>query len=145
MPPLDQWVIINQESAPDWVIFHVPFSPDFNRKFKDSIPYGFRQAVWSSATPPKFCYWTVHQTYVSTLEKLIRLHWPESTIRHRTQKATLQLRQQPDFIKDIFDACPGQNIDRVYRALSLAFHPDVGGDNETMKKINLEYEGRKKK
>ena len=38
-----------------------------------------------------------------------------------------------------------EELKTAYRRLVLAYHPDRGGDNETMKRINYEYSRRLKK
>lgn len=44
-----------------------------------------------------------------------------------------------DWVKELFATVPKAHVQRVYRALASAFHPDVGGDAETMKRINAAY------
>lgn len=38
-----------------------------------------------------------------------------------------------------------EELKTAYRRLVMAYHPDRGGDNETMKRINYEYSRRLKK
>ncbi|MBN1952401.1 MAG: hypothetical protein JW801_14465 [Bacteroidales bacterium] len=38
-----------------------------------------------------------------------------------------------------------EELKSAYRRLVMTYHPDRGGDNETMKKINYEYSHRLKK
>ena len=41
-----------------------------------------------------------------------------------------------------FETCKTlDELKSVYRKLAMKYHPDVGGDTETMQKINAEYEG----
>lgn len=52
----------------------------------------------------------------------------------------------PDFnwVDELFAELPSQALTRVYRSLAYAFHPDVGGNPEIMKQINLAYERRRR-
>ena len=38
---------------------------------------------------------------------------------------------------------PNGNMDKIYRSLAGALHPDVGGTNELMTKLNQAYEEAK--
>lgn len=49
--------------------------------------------------------------------------------------------EQGDWVKELFNILPFQHRQRVYRALAAAFHPDVGGDQEVMKRVNVAYDG----
>lgn len=44
-------------------------------------------------------------------------------------------------MKDFFNGCTSlQELKMVYRQLAKKYHPDLGGDTETMKEINRQYE-----
>lgn len=45
-----------------------------------------------------------------------------------------------DWVEDLFAAIPPEARTKVYRALAAGLHPDVGGDPELMKRINVIYD-----
>ena len=44
------------------------------------------------------------------------------------------------WISEMFAVVPTRHRERVYRALSMCLHPDVGGSNEMMRALNVVYE-----
>jgi len=47
------------------------------------------------------------------------------------------------WISDLFAVVPTRHRERVYRALAVACHPDTGGSNALMARLNAEYDRRK--
>lgn len=46
------------------------------------------------------------------------------------------------WLVDLFAAIPDESVDRVYRALSVALHPDHGGSTELMAVVNRVHDVR---
>jgi len=54
----------------------------------------------------------------------------------------VQIAVKTDWVEELFRSVPVEHLQRVCRALAAAFHPDVGGDLEIMKRVNMAHEKR---
>lgn len=54
----------------------------------------------------------------------------------------IEVEDDTDWVTLIFDVVPNAHRQSLYRVLSRAFHPDTGGDTETMKRINEAYNNK---
>jgi hypothetical protein len=48
----------------------------------------------------------------------------------------LAIQQAPAWLNAAFRACTREQRSKLYRQLSIVFHPDAGGDEELMKALN---------
>lgn len=120
-----------------WLRVHSPYSANFVDYLKINISSGDREPVFREVDgKKKFDYWRIRSTCLEDIYKLMSDFWPDQDI-------VSDLDQGDDWVDTLFQLLPEGKLDIVYRALSQAFHPDVGGDEETMKRINLAYEIRK--
>lgn len=123
------------QGEPGWVKVITPFSRDFVDRLKLAVPYPHRRIKLN--TLGKFECWEVSVAYLNETVKLIRECYPGIEIESDLTT------EESDWVTSAFDACPRQSLDKLYRALSSVFHPDVGGDNKTMSRINTEFQRRR--
>ena len=71
---------------------------------------------------------------------MLKMHYDEVTTDLLTPVADNLF--QPVF--DAVKALPDGTLERVYRALASAIHPDHGGTNDLMTALNQAYESTKK-
>jgi hypothetical protein len=58
-----------------------------------------------------------------------------TTVDDRSEAAT-------DWLVEMFASVPDEHVDRVYRALSVALHPDHGGSTRLMAAVNRVHDDR---
>lgn len=121
----------------DWLRIVTPYSRNFVDYLKLNISPSDREPVFHEVDgKKKFDCWRIRRTCLDDIYKLMADFWPGRDI-------VSDLDQGDSWVDTLFQLLPEGKLDVVYRALSQAFHPDVGGDVETMKRINLAYEIRK--
>lgn len=121
----------------DWLRVYSPYSRNFVDYLKLNIAPQDREPIFhESEGKRRFDCWRVRRTYLDDITKLLSDFWPNEDI-------VSDLAEDSDWVDQLFAVVPDAKLDTVYRALASAFHPDVGGDTETMKRINLAYEIRR--
>jgi len=91
---------------------------------------------------PDARFWEVQEMHLEKLITLLEKHFDEIETDLLSEEAV------PDnLFKPVFEALkqlPNGQMDKVYRSLSMACHPDVGGSDLLMKQLNEAYQGVKK-
>ena len=111
-----------------------PFVQDFVDSLKEEVPSSHRQ--WD----PIAKHWEISETYLPELSRLLQQYFVEVTTDLRNPPP---IREGTDFAV-IFQLCSPQNRARLYQSLAFAFHPDRGGSDEIMVRINHAWEASKK-
>jgi len=125
----------------DWIRVISAYDPEYVESLKAWIPSSERR--WS---PHEYC-WRVRATYKDALTNILKEH---GFVIVESRKSSSQPRSSPtsseptDWVKAIFDVCPSQHLERLWRGLQNVFHPDIGGDTNIAKRINTEYQKRSK-
>lgn len=121
----------------DWLRVYTPYSRNFVDYLKLSIAPQDRQPIFhESEGKQRFDCWKIRRTYLDDIVKLLNDFWPGTEIVSDLDEGT-------DWLDRLFEVVPDSKLDLVYRALAQALHPDVGGDEELMKRLNLVYEIKK--
>lgn len=87
------------------------------------------------SVPQKYRYfddgaWFVHEKHIDEVKQLGSAEGPTTTPGGLDDYAILHLRRD----------APMVIVDAVWRALAKLHHPDVGGDEETFKKLSAAYQ-----
>lgn len=128
---------ILKDQQEDFIRIYSPYSPVFVEYLKANVPVVDREPVFREVGgKKKFDYWKVHRMYLNDIVKLINDCWPDQEIES-------DLVEDSDWIDEMFRVIPDNKVDFVYRALAQCLHPDVGGDEELMKRLNIAYQRRK--
>lgn len=121
----------------DWLKIYTPYSQNFVQYLKLNIAPQDREPIFHEVEgKQRFDCWKIRRTYLDDIVKLMNDFWPREEI-------VSDLDEGSDWIDKLFAVVPDSKIDLVYRALAQALHPDVGGDEELMKRLNLVYEIKK--
>jgi len=124
-----------------WPFYYVSFSydPDLIACLKDEIPRGYRKwvpesKVWQISGD----YWGIAAGILTSFGYTLRdadtRRWQQETKAH-TNDDTDALR-----ILHLTEGAPPELIVAAYRVLAKIHHPDRGGGNDDMVRINLAYE-----
>ena len=125
---------INRSDTKGWVDVVSPYNADYIEDLKTVIQPSHRK--WD----PNQKVWRVSEIYLEELVGLLKMHFDEVT-------TNLTEPEQPavdNIFKPVFSALKGDDMDKVYRALAFALHPDRGGSAEQMSKLNQAYQEVKK-
>ena len=134
-------VIVNDPNDSRWVDVVTPYDTDFVRSFKETIPSEDREYL------PNHRIWRVHMPYVNDVKYLIKRHFPNDPVEVKLKQEQVEEIPKKDWPEGVIDACPDAQLERLLKALSLCFHPDVNPnvDQNYMKKINSAYQRRRRK
>lgn len=125
-------------SAKDgWVNVSMPYDPPCIEDIKSWIETSGR--MWNPITK----FWEVKEIHLETLVSILKKHFGDKV----TQNLTTEVASPKNLFVPVFEALkklPNGDIKRVYRLLAQAFHPDAGGTNELMSKLNEAYSEVKK-
>ena len=131
----EEKLAILQTNDPEWLAVITPYNRQFVEFFKINIEPRFRQPVYNENG--KFVHWRVHRVCLEDIIKLIEDFFPGQEIESDL------VEDEGSWIEEMFRVIPDGKVDLVYRALAQALHPDLGGDEELMKKLNTAYQARK--
>jgi len=133
---------ILRSSKEGWILVSAPYLPDITPHMVEDI----KSYIDSSSRKwnPDTKYWEVKESCLETLITILKKHFGAD---HVTQNLTTEETVPSNLFKPVFEALkqlPNGQMDKVFRALSMACHPDVGGSNELQKKLNDAYTEVKK-
>lgn len=120
-----------------WVNVSMPYDPKCIEDIKSWIETSGR--AWNPDTK----FWEVKEVYLGTLVTILKKHFGDNV----TQNLTTEEAVPENMFVPVFEALkamPNGGVKIVYRALASAIHPDKGGSNELMSKLNQAYEEVKK-
>jgi hypothetical protein len=125
---------INRSEQRGWVDVHTPFNSDFVKKLKDNIQPSHRK--WN----PQQGVWHVNELFLDVVVELTKHYFDEVTTDLLNEEPT----QLPaNMFLPVMQALPKDTVDKVYKALAVAIHPDHGGSNELMSQLNQAYQSVK--
>lgn len=135
---------------------YTPFDPKFTEELKRIVPFRHRQPQFTmnGQGKKKFAYWLVSRLYLTELVELCNRYWPDQVVEsdladdyacsENTLSEDMPYEESTHapcaWIHELFERCPKKNVHTLYRGLSLAFHPDHGGDTKVMQQINVVYD-----
>lgn len=115
-----------------WIDIITPYSRDFVDNLKETVQPGHRK--WD----PDNKIWTVSEIYLEQVANLLKQYFDE------VETDLLEPMAQPENIfVPILSLIRDEDLDRVYKLLCFAVHPDRGGNEESMKLLNIAYSERK--
>ena len=127
---------ILRSSKQGWLNVVTPYKKKFVEELKTWIQPSHR--MWN----PNARLWEVQEMHLEKLITLLEKHFDE------VEHDLFAEEQVPsNMFKPVLEALKGLsngNLDKIYRQLAVAVHPDHGGSNELMTKLNRAYEEIKK-
>jgi len=123
---------VNRSVLTGWVDLVTPYNAGFVRDLKESIQTSHRK--WN----PDMKVWQVNQIYLDKAVLLLKKYFDEVTTDLLTEPEVPANLFKPIF--EILRKLPNGNMDKIYRTLAMAVHPDHGGSDELMKKLNEAYQ-----
>lgn len=124
-----------------WYDISFKYIPELIQNIKELIPSSMRNY------DPEKRLWSIHYSALKDAKNILELYFDSvvaEEFKHEEPKKefykTSNEFPERDIFERIFEVCPPQNIDSLYRTLSKSFHPDTGGSDAYMKKINTIYE-----
>jgi len=128
--------IVRSSLGQGWVDVVSPYDRDYVEELKSSIQPSHRK--WD----PQSQVWHVNELYLEELVALLKKHFDEVTTNLLSEEPVPSNLFRPVFeaLKDL----PNGNLDKVYKQLAVAVHPDHGGSDELMKKLNEAYQETRK-
>ncbi len=128
---------IMQSSRKGWYDISTPFNADFVDKLKALIPGNAR--TWNKESKM----WSVIETHLEDAVNLLKLYYAEviTTIGQEKEQDTGNMFAR---VFEAMKGLPKENVDKTYKALATALHPDHGGSNELMMQLNQAYQEHNK-
>lgn len=114
-----------------WLTIITPYNANFVDELKSTIQPSHRQ--WD----PSAKAWRVNEIYLEELVPMLQRYFDEIETDLTTEPSSNNL-----FV-EVFKIVNGQYRDKVYYALAQALHPDHGGSQELMTKLNAAYQETK--
>lgn len=122
-----------------WVRIVTPYHKEFIEALKYNIPGSLR--YWDNVDKV----WEVNALYLDVLIDIMKKHFKDVSADLNSGNDTAEIENIFEPLFDILKDLPTGEMDRVYRALSMALHPDRGGSAEQMKKLNEVMDKYRKK
>ena len=130
---------IGRGDVSGWLKIIVPWipgkTPDFVDELKSTIQPSHRS--WNPDTKA----WAVNEIFLEELIPMLQRYFDEIETDLTTEPTAPE-----NLFKPIFEALkglPNGNLDKVYKQLAVAVHPDHGGSDELMTKLNQAYQESK--
>ena len=123
---------ILKDTIPGWIKVLTPYKADFVDELKSTVQPSHR--VWE----PVEKVWRVHDIYLEELIGMLKRHFDEVT-----QDLVGAEEVSGNMFEKLFEVITNGTGEKVYRVLSLALHPDHGG-NEGMKQLNAAWQKAKR-
>lgn len=123
------------------IALKTPYDPGFVAALKNTVPGHERK--WD----PVAKLWTVDHLWRREVENLCRIFYgaveviDKQSRRYETPRTPLKAGTG-DWAAQLFASTPKELHEKIYRALSRVLHPDVGGDTEAMKALNIANDKR---
>lgn len=126
----------NDRITSPWVLVSFPYDPDYVEIIKRVVPKGSRS--YNANTKA----WTIGSHYRRTLENAfdqlerIRANRYDTPPQRAAHHGT---RPLDDVFRELFTLIPEHLRTPTHRALMKVAHPDVGGDTEMAKALNMAW------
>ncbi len=133
-------------AADGWIKCKTPYdearTPLFASKLKAAINWKLRQ--WS----PSERVWLVDPSCLDTLKKLAKEYFPDVIMMNGTPDAAASGGMASDPVEastygmmaNVLRAASSEALKKVYKTLAVDLHPDHGGDNDTMRRLNTAWD-----
>jgi hypothetical protein len=113
-----------------WIVCKTPYNPAFVNELKAEIDRGFRK--WDAEEKV----WKVDVDQMDLLETICHKHYPEVVFVEVDQPVVAGGSGSASPYHSLIADLPDDALKRVYRLCAMSMHPDQGGTNEGMSKIN---------
>ncbi len=123
---------IKESSQEGWVKIITPYNQAFIDELKETIPSTYRR--WD----PEEKVWLVHEAYQETLLDILSNYFDD--VQSDLVEAEESISSGPYGTLFLLPDAPNALCKSAYRLLSMAYHPDRGGSEESMKNLNLAWE-----
>jgi hypothetical protein len=110
-----------------WIVCKTPYNPDFVHALKFNIDRGSRK--WDAEEKV----WKVDVSEMDLLEEICNKHYAEVLFIEVEQPVATS---GPSPYHDLIVGLPDDALKRVFRLCALSMHPDQGGTNDGMNKVN---------
>ena len=127
---------ILQSAKPKWYDISTPYNADFVQNIKSLIAPSMR------SYDPATKMWSCHAGALAEVVDLLKVYYDEVI-----NCVPVEDNKPQDLLcvfDELFKMIPGEYQDKVYKALVQAVHPDHGGSNDNMVKLNKAYGDNKK-
>ena len=121
--------ITRSTTMASWLEVATPYRWQFVDELKAEIQPPHRK--WNPDTK----IWLVHESWTEELVKICTRYFDEVISDLEDDGSS-----DDNLFDQVFTVVDGQYRDKVYYALAQALHPDHGGSQEIMKKLNEAYE-----
>jgi len=115
-----------------WVDIVAPYNPDFVDQIKSDIQPSHR------TYNPDTKRWSVNDIFLEDIIIMLKTYFNEVETDLTTEPT-----EPENLFTEVFKVINGQYRDKVYHALAQALHPDHGGSDELMTKLNQAYQEQK--
>ena len=125
---------VHRTPGDDYLRAYFPFDPDLIESLKANMPKYAR--LWD---PEQHC-WLVLVTQLNILDRTLKEHgYAPEYLDHRRSQGS-QPKAFTDPIEALFMETPQELRRKLYRQLTLALHPDNGGSEDMMKRLNIVWD-----
>ncbi|MDQ3694291.1 MAG: hypothetical protein M3464_11775 [Chloroflexota bacterium] len=120
------------------VTVHFPYDKQFIERLKDTVPARYR-----TYCPPAKA-WTVHEPYRDRVIAMLVQWFPDVRWRRRTESrpAPTPIRALDQAFADLhlLPSAPPTLVEAAFRTMAKTAHPDKGGNEELMRRLNAAVE-----
>jgi len=120
---------VSKSDRKGWLDVDTPYSEKFIKELKLTIQPSHRK--WNLVLKV----WQVNEMFLEELVELLKVYFDEVIVNFVNPAPN----GNNPFIP-VLNLISTQDIDKVYKSLAFAIHPDRGGNNQTMKLLNEAYE-----
>jgi len=121
---------IHRYRESDWLHVYFKYEPDLIIDLKNFIPSHARK--WD---PEERC-WVILRSYE---ERLVFIIEENGHTAEFTEAKGAVSNYSTDPFETLFKEVPADLQQKLFRHLTLALHPDNGGDGELMKRLNIAW------
>jgi len=126
------------KSAKDgWVNVSAPYYPDITPHMVEDIKTYIDSS--SRAWNPTTKFWEIKESSLPTMITILKKYYGDAITQNLTTSNASTPKNLFVPVFEALKALPNGDMDKVYRALAMACHPDKGGTNELMTKLNDAY------
>ena len=130
---------IEKSGVAGWFIVKTPWNENFLTDMKANIQQSSRQ--WD----PVLKVWKISDMFLEDIIILLKLHFDDVVVDLEEEAPAIAVTTKPiNVFDEVFRMIPDDQVERIYKALAFAVHPDHGGNTAQMTALNVSYQARKK-
>ena len=125
---------VHRNQGQDWLRLYAPYDPDLISSLKRNIPQYARR--WD---PEQRC-WLVLDSHHRLLDRTLEEHGYTPEYFGHALPGVSDVKALTEPIEALFLEVPQHLRQKLFRHLAMALHPDNGGSEDMMKRLNVVWD-----